>query len=203
MPKYSHISNIPAKIFFDILETKNYQLLKPKPKEQGLEQVFISIYDDFFDKSNNPEAKEYLKLVGDEVKLSVKISSIKIVLFFYWNNSKQLPFELIKDGVETLNKHYELDIDLEKNFDDEVQRIMSQNVGWMENDLQFLQSDLNQLKTNDKGKKVTFYDRLISLSSSAPQNFVINDKMTLLEYVEVESAIMKHIEQVKIANKKK
>lgn len=201
MPKYSHISNIPAKIFFDILETKNYQLLKPKPKEQGLEQIFISIYDDFFDKSNNPEAKEYLVLVRKEAFLVYKIAVIKQALLFYWSNP--ITEEMRIDGINALNEGCDLNIDVNANFDDEVKRILSENVGWLENDLQFLQSDLNQLKTNDKGKKVTFYDRLISLSSSAPQNFVINDKMTLLEYVEVESAIMKHIEQVKIANKKK
>ena len=195
MPKFNHISNIPAKIFFDILETKNYQILKPKPKEQGLEQIFISIYDDFFDKSNNPEAKEYLALIRKEAFLVYKIAVIKQALLFYWSNP--ITEEMQINGINALNEGCDLNIDVNANFDDEVKRILSENV------VQFLQSDLNQLKTNDKGKKVTFYDRLISLSSSAPQNFVINDKMTLLEYVEVESAIMKHIEQVKIANKKK
>ena len=201
MPKFNHISNIPAKIFFDILETKNYQILKPKPKEQGLEQIFISIYDDFFDKSNNPEAKEYLALIRKEAFLVFKIAVIFQSLLYYWSNL--ITEEMQINGINALNEGCDLNIDVNANFDDEVKRILSENVGWLENDLQFLQSDLNQLKTNDKGKKVTFYDRLISLSSSAPQNFVINDKMTLLEYVEVESAIMKHIEQVKIANKKK
>jgi len=83
MCKFNHISNIPAKIFFDILETKNYQLLKPKPKEQGLEQIFISIYDDFFDKSNNPEAKEYLVLVRKEAFLVYKIAVIKQALLLF------------------------------------------------------------------------------------------------------------------------
>lgn len=200
MCKFNHISNIPAKIFFDILETKNYQLLKPKPSETGLEQIFISIYDDFFDKSNNPEAKEYLALIRKEAFLVYKIAVIKQALLFYWSNPTTKQMRI--DGIKALNEGCDLNISIDANFDDEVKRILSENVGWLENDLQFLRADLNQLKTNDKGKKLTFYDRLINLSASAPQNFVINDKMTLLEYVEVESAIMKHIEQVKIANKK-
>lgn len=201
MPKYNHISNVPAKVFFDILETKNYQLLKPKPKEQGLEKLFIDIYDDYFDKSNNPEAKEYLKLVRKEAFLVYKISVIKQALLFYWSNP--ITEEMRIEGINALNEGCELNIDINANFDDEVQRILSQNVGWMENDLQFIQSDLKQMKTDEKGKKVTFYDRMISLSASAPPNFTLNDKMTLLEYVQIESAIVRHIEQVKIANKKK
>ena len=43
MPKFNNIENIPAKTFFDILETKNFRLLKPKPREKGLEQVFMSL----------------------------------------------------------------------------------------------------------------------------------------------------------------
>ena len=61
MCKYNSIDNIPAKTFFDILHSKDYQLLKPKPSEDGLEKIFTDIYDDFFVKSDNYEAKQYLK----------------------------------------------------------------------------------------------------------------------------------------------
>jgi len=60
MPKFNNIYTIPAKTFFDILQTRNYQLLKPKPREKGLEAVFMAIYDEYFIKSDNHEAKEYL-----------------------------------------------------------------------------------------------------------------------------------------------
>jgi len=82
LPKYNEISNIPAKVFFEILKTKNYQLLKPKPKEKGLEEIFISIYDEFFIKSDNLEAKRYLELNKNIAFLNYKIAIIKQTLAF-------------------------------------------------------------------------------------------------------------------------
>jgi len=82
MPKYNSIDTIPAKVFFEVLKSKNYQLLKPKPKEKGLEECFIAIYDDFFIKSDNSEAKSYLKLNKEIAFLEYKMAVIKQVLHF-------------------------------------------------------------------------------------------------------------------------
>lgn len=201
MPKYNHISNTPAKVFFEILETKNYQLLKPKPSETGLEQIFIGIYDDYFERSNNPEAKEYLLLIRKEAFLVYKIAVIKQALLFYWSNP--ITEEMRIDGINALNEGCGLNIDIDANFDDEVKRILSENVGWLENDLQFIQSDLKQMKNDDKGKKTTFYDKLINLSASAPPNLVLNDKMMLLEFTDITNAIINYNAQLKAQQKVK
>ena len=78
MAKYNSIDTIPAKVFFEVLKTKNYQLLKPKPKEKGLEEIFVSIYDEFFLKSNNHEANRYLELTKEISFLKYKIALMRL-----------------------------------------------------------------------------------------------------------------------------
>ena len=77
MPKYSTIENIPAKTFFEILKSKDYQLLCPKPKEKDLDKLFLSIYDDYFLRSDNEQAKEFLRLQNELIANEYKINVLK------------------------------------------------------------------------------------------------------------------------------
>ena len=52
MPKYNSIYNIPAKVFFDILHERDFSLLEPEENEEGLDEVFAKIYDDYLSFSN-------------------------------------------------------------------------------------------------------------------------------------------------------
>mgnify|MGYP006975285496 CR=1 FL=1 len=133
MPKYNSIETIPAKTFFEILESKNYQMLKPKPSEKGLEEVFISIYDEFFLKSDNPEANEYLKATKDIAYLEYKIAVLKQSLYFYYANKTTEQMRL--DFIETIKEVYNIEIDKTKPFIDEVQKVLTIEIGILENDL--------------------------------------------------------------------
>ena len=75
MPKYNSIDTIPAKVYFDIKESSNLQLLKPKPSEKDLEKIFESIDDQFFLRSKNPEAQRYLNLTVEIQYLNYKIAT--------------------------------------------------------------------------------------------------------------------------------
>jgi len=114
MPKYKSVDTIPAKTFFTILESKNYQLLKPKPSEKGLEQIFISIYDEFFIKSDNPEAKQYLETTTEIAQLKYKIATLKQSLHFYFYN--QTTEKMRNDFIEALQIGYNITIDKEQPF---------------------------------------------------------------------------------------
>ena len=74
MPKYNSILNIPAKLFFDVLHEKNFDLLEPIEGEKGLEEVFSLIYDDYFLKSNNPRSKRFLELQQEIHFMTYKIN---------------------------------------------------------------------------------------------------------------------------------
>lgn len=195
MPKFNNISNIPTKVFFEILKSKNYQLLKPKPKEQDLEQVFISIYDEFFLRSDNPEAKRYLELTKNVAFLVYKIDLIKQTLAFlyYQTTTKQMRLDYIKALKEGCN----IDIDIDLDFQSEIKRILSENIKWLENDLVFEQSELNEILARGKGKEMNYIEKIVNLAVASPQNLIINKDMFLDEFIEIEKAVLKYQQQKK------
>lgn len=195
MPKYNEINNIPAKIFFEILKSKNYQLLKPKPKEKGLEQVFISIYDDFFIKSDNPEANEYLKTTKDIAYCEYKIAVLKQSLYFYFSNKTTEQMRL--DFIETIKQVYNIEIDKTKPFIDEVQRVLTIEIGILENDLKLYKITYDSLIKNSKGKDFDYYDNLGILSNVLQNNSLLKEEMTLAVYVTLEKLANKIVEQQK------
>ena len=195
MPKYHNIENIPAKTFFEILESKNYQLLKPKPSEKGLEEVFISIYDEFFLKSDNPEANEYLKVTKDIAYIEYKIAVLKQSLYFYYANKTTEQMRL--DFIETIKEVYNIEIDKTKPFIDEVQKVLTIEIGILENDLNPLKSHYDSLIKNSKSKNFDYYESIGVLSNVLQSNSLLKENMTLAVYVTLEKLANKVVEQQK------
>lgn len=200
MPKYNNINNIPAKVFFEILKDKNYQLLKPKPSEKDLEQVFISIYDDFFIQSENPEAIRYLELTKNVAFLEYKIAMIKSTLgFLYYSTTTR---QMRIDYLNALKEGAGIEINVDVDFSDEVKRILTENIGWIENDLNFDKLELQQMLSKSKGKEMNYIQRLVDLAVASPQNLMIKQDMTLAEFVHTEKAILKYNSELQQRNKK-
>ena len=195
MPKYNSIQTIPAKTFFEILESKNYQLLKPKPSEKGLEEVFISIYDEFFLKSDNPEANEYLKVTKDIAYIEYKIAVLKQSLYFYYANKTTEQMRL--DFIETIKEVYNIEIDKTKPFIDEVQKVLTIEIGILENDLNPLKSHYDSLIKNSKSKNFDYYESIGVLSNVLQSNSLLKENMTLAVYVTLEKLANKVVEQQK------
>jgi len=191
MPKYNSIENIPAKTFFDILHTKNYQLLKPKPSEEGLEKIFTDIYDDFFVKSDNYEAKQYLKLTTNVAFLIYKIATIKQVLnFVYYNEmTKDMKLKLL----DALEQGCEIYIDKNDEFGNELQRVLQVEIGIIENDLTMEKLELDNMAKNRTEKLFDFYDNIVSLSNVHNRN--IDEKITLAMYVSIEKSASRIIKE--------
>ena len=195
MCKYNSIDTIPAKVFFEILHSKNYQNLKPKPSEKGLEEVFISIYDEFFLKSDNPEANEYLKATKDIAYLEYKIAVLKQSLYFYYANKTTEQMRL--DFIETIKEVYNIEIDKTKPFIDEVQRVLTIEIGILENDLNPLKSHYDSLIKNSKSKNFDYYESIGVLSNVLQSNSLLKENMTLAVYVTLEKLANKVVEQQK------
>ena len=143
MAKYNSIENIPAKTFFEILESKNYQLLKPKPSEKDLDKVFIAIYDDFFIKSDNDEAKDYLRLIKDIATIEYKIATLKQALHFYYYNKTTKEMRL--DFINALKSGYGIEINVDAPFVEEVKRVLTIEVGILQNDLSMFKIEYENL----------------------------------------------------------
>jgi len=191
MAKYNSIDTIPAKVFFDIMQSKNFQLLKPKPKEQGLEELFMSIYDDFFLQSDNFESKEYLRLISEKAFLNYKLSVInKTLEFLYFTKTtKQMRLDIIKALKDGCN----IDIDADAPFADEVQRVLDMELGFIKNDLSFIEIDLIKMQATTNEKLHNYYDSIVSLSNIHERN--IDEHITLAMYVALEKSATKKIEQ--------
>jgi hypothetical protein len=197
MPKYNSIDTIPAKTFFEILKSKNYQLLKPKPKEQDLEQVFVSIYDDFFIKSENYEAKRFLELTNQIAFLNYKIATLKKSLQFYLYNQTTKQMRL--DFIESVKIGYGIEIDANAKFIDEVQRVLTSEIALIENDLTMLNLELDSMISKSKSKDFDYYEDIGVLSQVLPNNSLLKEDMTLAVYISLEKLAKKVSEQ----NKKK
>ena len=198
MPKYNSIDNIPAKVFFQILKTKDFQQLKPKPREKGLEAIFTQIYDEFFIKSDNVEAKRYLELNAEIAFLQYKKATLKQSLAFYLYN--RTTKEMREDFANALKEGFSIELDLNKPFIDEVQRVLTIELGIIENDLEFAKNDFNSMVKKSQSKDFDYYEQIGVLSQVLPNNSLLKEEMTLAVYVALEKLAKKEVEQ---QNKKK
>jgi hypothetical protein len=195
MPKFNSTDTIPAKVFFEVLKSKNYQLLKPKPREKGLEQVFISIYDDFFIKSDNNEAKRYLTLNKEIAFLEYKTAVIKQVLHFTFYN--QTTKEMRYNIIDALKKGCGIEIDKEAPFIDEVQRVLQVEIGIINNDLNFAKLEIETMAKKSQSKDYDYYDSIGALSNVLQGNSLLKEDMTLAVYITLEKMANKIVKEQK------
>ena len=197
MPKYNSINNIPAKIFFDILHEKDFSLLEPTEDEEGLEEVFSKIYDDYFLKSDNPRSKRFLELEQEIKFMEYKIQSIVQVLEFLTFNKTTA--EIRKTLLEALIS-IGVNINLETDFIDEVKNVLNVELGILNNDLSFLTIEMQEMKNENKDGVFSFYEALIGLESIHERT--LSDEMVLAKFVEYERLAMKKAESQKKQSQK-
>ena len=193
MAKYNSIKKIPAKLFFEVLSSKDYTLLEADNEDEDLETVFIAIYDDFFVKSDNPEAKRYLNLTTNIAFLEYKLSTIKQVMEFAY--FAQLTKEMRDKILKALEVGCGIYIDKDADFTEEVQRVMQVETGIIENDLTMEKLDLDSMVKNSSQKAFDFYDNIVSLSNVHERN--IDETITLAMYIALDKSAK---QKIKIQN---
>ncbi len=191
MPKYNHINNIPAKLFFDILESKDFMLLEPLENEtdEEVENAFIAIYDDFFTKSDNPRSKEFLRLRQEIAFITYKIESVvQVIDFLLFNTTtKEMRIMLLKSLISI-----GVNINLEAEFMGEVQNVLNIEIGILGNDLNIAKMDLENLSKENKDEVFDFYESLVGLESVHERN--LDEEMTLIKYLNYEKLAIKKAE---------
>jgi hypothetical protein len=195
MPKYNSIDTIPAKVFFQILKDKNYQALKPKPKEKGLEQVFIGIYDEFFLKSDNPESKEYLRLNVLIPFLEYKMASIKQTLHYIYYTT--MTKDMFLDVIKALKDGCGIEINTDVDFKEEILRVLNIEIGIINNDLSEAKMDFEAMTKKSQSKDYDYFQSIGALSNVLPNNSLLKEDMTLAVYVTLEKLANKIIAQQK------
>ena len=191
MAKYNSIENIAAKLFFEVLSSKDYTLLQADNEDEDLEQVFIAIYDDFFVKSDNPEAKRYLNLTTNIAFLEYKLATIKQVMEFAY--FAQLTNEMRDNLLKALEVGCGIYIDKEADFTEEVKRVMQVETGIIENDLTMEKLELNAMVKNSSQKAFDFYDNIVSLSNVHERN--IDETLTLAMYIALDKSAKQKIKK--------
>lgn len=188
MPKYDSIETIPARIFFKILKDKDYQQLKPKPKEKGLKEVFGRIYDEFFVASDNPDAKEFLSIDLKIKAQEYKLTTIKRVLWFltYTPHTR----EIREQWIDTLKSEFDIVINPDADFLSEVERVLTQEIGWLENDITADRITYDNLLKGltPSTKEFNFYASQVALGNILQGNALVGTDMTLAVYVELDNA---------------
>lgn len=190
MPKYNSPDKIPARIFFEILKNKDYQLLKPKPGEAGLKEVFEGLDDYYFLTSDNPEAKEFLSLSNSINAQQYKITFIENVLRLLFNTSEMPEFiEMRHEWFDTFKKDFGIVMDKSADVLDEIKRVQQKDLGHLRNDLNFAKNDYDALLKNMTPSKeeYNFYAAAVNLGSALQGNTMVNADMSLAVYVAAEN----------------
>lgn len=199
MPKYNSVNNIPAKLFFDVLHNKDFSLLEPLENETDveLEEVFVSIYDDYFVKSENHKSKSFLELRQQVAFITYKIESIVQVLDFLMFNVTTA--EIRKELIEALI-FIGVNINIENNFLEEIPTILQVELGVLQNDLNFAKMELDNINSENTEHVFNFYESLVNLESVHERN--LNDEMVLAKYLVYEQLAVKKAELQKQKNAK-
>lgn len=184
MAKYNSIENIPAKLFFDVLNTRDYTLLVAEQENEDLEAIFTEIYDDFFVKINNPQAKMYLEMTWKVNFLSYKIETIRQVMHFLWYENVIEEHRL--KILDALEKGCGIYVDKSAKFADEVLRVLQVECGIIENDLTMATLELKNTFGKQEEGKFDFYKTIVSLSNIHNRN--IEDNIVLAMYVAIENS---------------
>ncbi|MFM9825842.1 hypothetical protein [Flavobacterium sp.] len=199
MPKYNAVSNIPAKLFFDVLSEKDFKLLEPfeNESEEEVEQVFVGIYDEYFLKSENPKSKEFLRLRQEIAFMTYKIESIvQVIDFLLFNTTtKEMRITLLESLISI-----GVNINLENTFYDEVQNVLQVELGVITNDLNFAKMDLKEITKDNKDKVFDFYESLVGLEMVHERT--LSDEMILSKYIVYERLAIQKSEMQRKNNKK-
>jgi len=127
-------AEIPAKLYFKIIETNDLSLLGGENEEQR-EKAWSKIVDEDFEISENSKIKQYLDRQCKTEYLRLNIQAIKdnMQVLLYTPTS-----ESQKEELATILKELGVKIDIKKDIVEECHRVLKSDLGIMKNKLNML-----------------------------------------------------------------
>lgn len=201
--KYHSYESFPARTFFEVLDTKNYQLMRPKPsvKTEDLERIFLDVYEEHFKKINNTDAVRFIELRNKITQFSALQLMIKQVLAFVWTDMLQHNWtdpRVIEERnrvISALNEYLANPISLGIEFIDELERVLNQEIGALEDEINFAQSEIDILRKEDNQAIFDFYSEIAVLEDVHGRT--LDERMMLPKYDQIKLLAIKKNERAK------
>lgn len=166
--------DIPAKLFFKIIETNNLELLG-KGSQKEREKAFENIFDEYYQLEQDSGMKQLLEKKQMIALLKLKITYIdnlvQIILNSYLTTDQRL--RLIDKLIAI-----EVKFDKKKPIKEECKRIQTIVLGGLKTRLKFEEQALSELS---KGKRIKYEEALTSIEDIKGR--VLNEDMSLRKFI--------------------
>lgn len=192
-------------MFFDIQDTKNYSLMRPRNGvgNDYLIPLFAHIDNDVFIRRANKESEEYLALVSTERYYIETIPFFERSIEYAWNFPTNVwHIDEVRDlwtaFVESLNVHLDPPIDVNGQIAEEISQALNVSIGIMKNDLAEAQMALEDIRRRYKDvEKTDFYDQIQNINEwNAPQHIAVD--CMLGEFLAAEKSMVKKQDRQRI-----
>lgn len=206
MPKTKKVAKIwqncdlPAKLFFDILE--NGKLVKlviegqsealKTPPTRKLVRAWTGIYDEFFTIKDDPKMKLIFKVKKKVLSLKHRIDLAEQCLYALATTA--FTDEQLQDLAKRLMK-YHISIDLSKDLREELLRVLKSDLPAIKTDLEV---EIGNLEKLTKSEKANFEDNCVAFEGFGYQ---INEQVSLRKYLAYEKAVITKSKKYKDAGR--
>lgn len=180
--EYYEDLQIPARLFFEVIETSDLNLLviKFKHKEEKLKEAWEKIYDLYYEKRNDSKMSHVLEVQKKMRLTQYKIDIIKDALRVLI--TLNLPKETAQTICEALMK-LGVKIDNSKPINEEVLNKLQIDV----NNLRIqLESQAEHLKTLTSGVKSSYEDACVSIENTLERT--ISEDVSLSKFISLENS---------------
>lgn len=184
--------NIPASIFFEILNTGNLSLLGNAPDDE-LEKVFDGIFDEYVQIDNNEKIIIWYQKKHKKSLLQSKISAAESILYSitYMPLKRDERIELIDllNSIDGLRAKFDND----KPIIEEIHRIHTVVLGGLRNELRFLEATERQQE-----KTTTYYFEKDLVNIQNVLGYNLPDTMSLRKFILLKKSAQEKINAQKI-----
>lgn len=190
---YSDCS-IPAMLFFDIVESKDYSKLGTGPADL-LEEAYNKIFDEYVELSGSEEVIQAYKKTAKVSLLKSKIDLVNNLLyaicFQTTTVAERLEFIDLLNSIESrpatdvLPASFHFKFNKEKPIFDEIEKCR-QTIGIMENELNF---EMSTEKKLNKAVKYVYESDLVNIQNALGYN--LPDDVTLRKFVYLKKSAIK------------
>lgn len=205
--KYYSYDVFPAKAFFDIRSAENFQLMRPKPgtSTEQLSELYMSIYDVFFERLDNKDAVRYIEIRNELAVLNGNKKKIKNILWIDWKTPLNLwnvpeVIEMRKERIADLNRTLDEPIDLEADSFTEMERVMNVEIGIIDDEISILTSELTKMQEDTEEVVYNYYADIVQLEEAHGRT--LDEKMMLPKYVELVKLAVKKSDAIKLKQMK-